>query len=201
MRSKATKIFDERKNEIATFSSLSEDERRIKTRRLSTIYLEILAQYAGPIDQIIANARILKLAMTYLGNQPRPHENSFVRELVPGPEIQSLPFHQDQTILQAPLLNIWAPLDPCGITAPGLELVLTRDCRLREVSGSSADLIPVERVRLDEHSVVKDFGTRALWHPVLEPGDALVFAGTTIHRSYVTPEMTVARMSIELRLV
>jgi hypothetical protein len=64
-----------------------------------------------------------------------------------------------------------------------------------------AALIPVERVRLDESLVLKRFGREALWHPSLLPGDALIFPGTTIHRSYVTAEMTERRLSVELRLV
>jgi len=56
-------------------------------------------------------------------------------------------------LLQQPLLNLWVPLDPCGTTAPGLEVVVTNHRRLLEVSGEPADTIPVERVGLDEQAV------------------------------------------------
>ena len=80
-------------------------------------------------------------------------------------------------------------------------MVATGERRLLGVSGDLADAIPVERARLDEDAVLKAYGTRSLWHPALEPGDVRVFAGTTIHRSFVTPAMTEPRMSVELRFV
>jgi hypothetical protein len=78
--------------------------------------------------------------------------------------------------------------------------VVTASRRLLNVSGDPSDTIPVERIRLDEDAVLAAYGSQSLWHPALGPGDALVFSGTTIHRTYVTPNMTEPRMSIEFRL-
>ena len=201
IRSEAKKIFEARKNEIASLQPLDTSEQRLRLRQLSTISLDVLAKHTGPIEPILVTTRIASLATGYLGKRPEPHENSFVRRLVPGNDIQSLPFHQDQTILKTRLLNVWVPLDPCGTNAPGLETVVTSARRLIEVSGDSTDRIPVERVKLNSDKVVEEHGHRSLWHPVLEPGDVLLFLGTTIHRTYVTPQMTKSRMSVELRLV
>ena len=176
-------------------------ERRARVRQLSTIRLDDLLVDGSPAAPGLASPRILALARAHLGREPGLEPNSYVRRLVPGPGIQALPFHQDQTILGAPLLNVWVPLNPCGTDAPGLEMVVTRKRRLLDVSGDSADAIPVERARLDEGAVLAAYGARSLWHPALQPGDALVFAGATIHRSFVAPAMTEPRMSVELRFV
>ena len=143
---------------------------------------------------------ILEAAREYLGKDPT-QAISAVRAIVPGLDDQRLPFHQDQTILQSPLLNIWFPLTPCGVTAPGLEVAVTSERKILEVAGSQDDEIPVERARIDEKLVSEVFGAEALWHPAMRVGEALVFTGTTAHRTFVTPEMTGTRMSIELRLV
>ena len=137
----------------------------------------------------------------HLGEPPQLDPNSYVRALVPGPHIQALPFHQDQSILQTPLLNVWIPLAECGVDAPGLEVAVTDKRDLLAVAGPPDHDLPVERARIDERLVVETFGPGALWRPSLRPGDALVFAGTTVHRSHVTPAMTKPRLSVEMRLV
>jgi len=168
---------------------------------MSTVSLDRLLAADNRFVHTLVGERVRNLARIYLGKEPSLSENSYIRRLVPGADIQALPFHQDQSVLGAPLLNIWVPLDPCGTTAPGLEVVVTNNRQLLDVSGDPSDVIPVERVRLKEQAVLAAYGSRSLWHPALRPGDALVFAGTTIHRSYVTSAMTEPRMSVELRLV
>lgn len=164
-----------------------------------------------PIESIIvdgkpATARLLcqafdDLAGPYLEKTPSLEPNSYVRELIPGPHSKALPFHQDQTILKTRLLNIWIPLVKCGVTAPGLEAVVAPGGELLAIAGRPDHDIPAERARIDENLVLKTFGRDALWHPSFNPGDAFVFAGTTVHRTHVTPRMTKPRLSIELRLV
>lgn len=197
----AQRIYVERVAAAAEIDALPAAERRARIRQMSTVRLDDLVIDGKPAAPGLASKRVLKIARAYLGREPSLEPNSYVRQLVPGPGIQALPFHQDQTILKAPLINTWIPLTPCGTTAPGLEVVVTSRRRLLDVSGDPADAIPVERARLDEDAVLAAYGTRSLWHPALKPGDALVFAGTTIHRSFVTPVMTKPRMSIELRFV
>ena len=192
----AAQIFNQR---LAPDRSLPTAESRGEARRLSYVALSDLI--GAPPNLSLVNRRILALAHAYLGHEPTVEPNSYVRCMVPGPNVQALPFHQDQAVLHRPLLNIWVPLGPCGVTAPGLEVIRIHCPDLLESGGDAAALIPVERVRLDESLVLKRFGREALWHPALLPGDALVFPGTTIHRSYVTAKMTERRLSVELRLV
>lgn len=201
LRAAAQRAYAEQAAVSVAIEALSEAEQRNHARRMSMIRLDSLGVDGNPAEHVLASTRVSNLARAYLGKEPRCDSRSYVRRLVPGADIQSVPFHQDQTVLRAPLLNIWVPLVACGRTAPGLEVVVTGNRRLLDASGDPADTIPVERVRLDEDAVLASYGARSLWHPALKPGDALAFTGTTIHRSYVTPAMTEPRMSVELRFV
>ena len=196
LRQAAAPIFNQR---LAPDRSLPTAENRAEARRLS--YIAVSDLIGAPPNLSLINRRIMALAHAYLGHEPTVESNSYVRCMAPGPNVQELPFHQDQAVLHRPLLNIWIPLDPCGVTAPGLEVIRIHCPGLLESGGDAAALIPVERVRLDKSLVLKRFGREAVWHPTLLPGDALIFPGTTIHRSYVTAEMTERRLSVELRLV
>ena len=168
--------------------------------RRRTILLNELNLSEIDMMPLVVPELILEVARQHLGKEPCQAISS-VRAIVPGPDDQRLPFHQDQTILQSPLVNLWIPLTPCGVTAPGLEVAVTSERKILEVVGSQDHEIPVERARIDENLVGRVFGTEALWRPAMKVGDALVFTGTTAHRTFVTPEMTDVRMSIELRLV
>jgi len=201
LRTAAQRIYAERTTAAAEVQSLPKAERRLRMRQMSTISLDSLLAGDSRFLQVLISKRVRNLARIYLGKEPSLDPNSHIRQVVPGGDIQSLPFHQDQSVLRKPLLNVWVPLDSCGTTAPSLEVVVTASRRLLDVSGDPSDTIPVERVRLNEDAVLATYGSQSLWHPALGPGDALVFSGTTVHRSYVTRNMTEPRMSVELRLV
>ena len=85
------------------------------------------------------------------------------------------------------MVTCWIALDACGTDAPGLEFIIRR---LDELIKPGA---------LTDESVRREFPEEALWRPVLAPGDAVVFRGDLLHRTYVTPAMTRDRTSIELR--
>lgn len=140
------------------------------------------------------------MARRCLGHEPTVQSDSFVREIVPGSQAQALPFHQDQTILNQPLVNVWIPLTPCGQNAPGLELAIRSNQQLLDVDGPSDSPIAVERARISEEAVLARFGADALWSPLFAPGDAMVFSGMTVHRTFLKPSMTERRLSVELRL-
>jgi hypothetical protein len=85
------------------------------------------------------------------------------------------------------MVTCWVPLTPCGLEAPGLELVTQR---------SEGLLAPAE---LTDERVRARFTFEDFWQPVMQPGDALLFRGDILHRTHVTPAMTKERTSIELR--
>jgi hypothetical protein len=86
-----------------------------------------------------------------------------------------------------PMATCWIALNSCGQDAPGLELVRPRLNTL---------LAPAE---LADERVRGRFAPEDFWRPTMEPGDALLFRGDILHRTYVTPLMTRQRTSLELR--
>ena len=85
------------------------------------------------------------------------------------------------------MFTCWIPLTPCGVDAPGLELVRQRIDRLL----APAELTP-ERVH-------DRYPPDTLARPAMQPGDAVLLSGDTLHRTHVTPAMRQDRTSIELR--
>lgn len=98
--------------------------------------------------------------------------------------------HPDGKFPSHAMLNMvtcWITLDSCGIDAPGLELISKR---------LPALLPPAE---LRHEAIQARFESARFSRPILEPGDALLFAGDVLHRTHVSPAMTKDRTSIELR--
>ncbi len=86
-----------------------------------------------------------------------------------------------------PMVTCWIALAPCGIDAPGLELVTDRVDRM---------LSPTQ---LADGAVEQRWPTSRRTQPALKAGDALVFSGDVLHRTHVSAAMTQTRTSIELR--
>ncbi len=110
------------------------------------------------------------------------------------------PFHQDSVAVPvpAPMLTCWIPLSPCGVHAPGLEVVAERlDSALPITDVPATNHAPME---IDASVVERHFGDR-LWHPEFGAGDVMMFDSMCVHRTHVTPTMTGVRHSIELRFV
>ena len=96
----------------------------------------------------------------------------------------------DAPIPDAALLRMvtcWIALAPCGVDAPGLELVTDRVDRV---------LSPAQ---LADGAVDRQWPDARRVRPTLEAGDVLVFSGDVLHRTHVTGAMTQTRTSIELR--
>ena len=85
------------------------------------------------------------------------------------------------------MVTCWLALTPCGQQAPGLEFV-------RHHLDS---LLPP--VALTEDGLRARFPAELFWRPVMEPGDAMIFSGGTLHRTQVELGMQADRTSIELR--
>ena len=85
------------------------------------------------------------------------------------------------------MLTCWIALTPCGIDAPGLELVD------REID----TLLPL--AALADEAVRARHREREFLRPALQPGDALAFNGGVLHRTHVRPDMERERTSLELR--
>ena len=130
-------------------------------------------------------------------------KNCIPRRQAPDGKFNSaVPFHQDASFLamSSLVLNFWIPLVPCGVSAPGLEVVLGNPHRLlRHLPSGACVSRDYREIELAEDSIVSQWGRNKLWHPALEQGDVFVFSNLTVHRTYLTPAMTETRISLELR--
>jgi ectoine hydroxylase-related dioxygenase (phytanoyl-CoA dioxygenase family) len=85
------------------------------------------------------------------------------------------------------MLTCWIALTPCGEHAPGLEWPASATPRL---------LPPAE---LTDAAVQAAHAPAGFVRPRLQPGDAVLFDGTLLHRTHLTPQMRLPRASLELR--
>jgi hypothetical protein len=143
----------------------------------------------------------LSIGRAYLGPSAAAEGPATVRRVDPRNKEIHLAFHDDQTILNRPLLNVWIPLNACGIDAPGLEVVLGSWLKRLVLVGDPASEYAAERARLSTSDVIGAFETEAFFAPAFEIGDAMIFSGATIHRTHARPEMTACRTSLEMRMI
>ena len=86
-----------------------------------------------------------------------------------------------------PMVTCWIALTRCGVDAPGLELV---------AKPAGEMLAPLD---LRDDVVDVRWPDAQRLHPILAAGDAIVFTGEVLHRTFVTSAMTQSRTSVELR--
>jgi hypothetical protein len=86
-----------------------------------------------------------------------------------------------------PMLTCWIALTPCGEHAPGLQWA---------AAPTPALLMPGE---LTDTAVMSAHAATGFVQPCLQPGDAVLFDGTLLHRTHLTAQMTRQRTSLELR--
>lgn len=89
----------------------------------------------------------------------------------------------------APLLTVWLALVECGQDAPSLEWI---------ESAPPGRLAPAA---LDDALLAADPAYAVRRHARCACGDALVFGGALLHRTFVLPTMRSRRISLELRFV
>lgn len=94
---------------------------------------------------------------------------------------------RDESLL--PMITAWLPLHHCGETAPGIELI----------QDSPQSVLPLSQ--LDDKEIQKQWPKNTYWQPVMKPGDALLIASQTIHRTFSTDSMTQLRGCVELRFL
>jgi hypothetical protein len=86
-----------------------------------------------------------------------------------------------------PLVTLWIPLQSCRGDCPALEFVARRQRQLRHYS------------ELADDKLRRQFASEDFQAPALDFGDALLFLNGTLHRTWVTPEMTRNRLSVDYR--
>lgn len=118
------------------------------------------------------------------------------RRVQPERSQSFVPYHQDSTAFFKPLFNVWTPLTPAGGAYPSVQFVrklvtIAEQTRLFE---GEYNLIEIDA----------DFVERKYGHLLYEvvdaqPGDCVMFYGTTIHRSCNMARATETRFNIETR--
>ncbi|MFC5860866.1 phytanoyl-CoA dioxygenase family protein [Acidicapsa dinghuensis] len=86
------------------------------------------------------------------------------------------------------LVTCWIPLDACGVDAPGLEFV----------RGPQPGLLHF--TELADGDLRQRFDMARFWAPEMEPGDAVVFQNSVLHRTQMAVGMTQDRVSVEYRV-
>lgn len=143
----------------------------------------------------------VRVGRHYLGREPALGPHNHVRWISPDRPDLLLPFHQDETIEGHKLLNVWIPLTPCGVDAPGLQVVRGSWRELLAIDPREDAQFAADKARIDGALLAREFRADAFWAPEFVPGDAMIFAGATAHRTHARPGMDRGRLSLELRLV
>jgi ectoine hydroxylase-related dioxygenase (phytanoyl-CoA dioxygenase family) len=143
------------------------------------------ARALGPTIAIDADQSWVRRQYAPGSAPPRHHPHSWHQDGALGFEFSPGGAIPDDALL--PMVTCWIALTPCGVDAPGLEVVTDRVGRL---------LAPAE---LADGAIDQRWPMSRRRRPVLEAGDVLAFSGDTLHRTHVSESMTAPRTSIELR--
>jgi hypothetical protein len=107
-------------------------------------------------------------------------------------------WHQDGSFLGRGIgvraINIWLTLTPCGVDAPGLDLVPRRLDEIVETGTGGAYF----DWAVGPEVVEKVSAGVGVVRPRFEAGDMLIFDDFYLHRTAVEPEMSRARYAIEM---
>lgn len=107
-----------------------------------------------------------------------------------------VPFHQDSTAFSKALFNVWAPMTPAGGAYPSVQFVrkLITIAEQTKLFEGEYNLIEI-----DADFVQQKYGPLLYEVTDAEPGDCVMFYGTTIHRSCNMEQATETRFNIETR--
>jgi hypothetical protein len=117
---------------------------------------------------------------------PHHHPHTWHQDGALGFDFTACPQGADAGALHR-MLTCWIALVPCGIDAPGLELI----------DASGVALLGL--AALDDAALRATHAAAAFVRPALAAGDALLFDGSVPHRTHATTAMARARSSVELR--
>lgn len=106
------------------------------------------------------------------------------------------PFHQDSTAFQRLLYNTWIPLTPAGGDYPSIQFVAKMINVAEQTRLFDGEFNGVE---IDADFVMQKYGDLLRTVDDAEPGDCVMFCGTTIHRSHGLDAAIHPRFNIEVR--
>ena len=106
-------------------------------------------------------------------------------------------------------INIWTPLDDCGVSAPGLKIIPASlydvldflNVQFKNPVKSKNDvLISQDKLRELPNGFFDYLQSNKIVTPELRVGDIMIIHNWTVHSTYITNEMTQSRLSLELRI-
>ena len=146
------------------------------------------------LTELVEDSGVAALIEAYFGERPALSANKCTLRRVPIDTNTN--WHQDGAFLGRDVrsLNLWLALSPCGVDAPGLDLVPQRFLEVLP-TGTEGALFDWSV----SPQVVEDAagGPDAIVSPEFGPGDALLFDHLFLHRTGITPGMTRERWAIE----
>lgn len=145
------------------------------------------------LTELIEETGVGALVETYLGERPALSANKCTLRRVPVDTNTN--WHQDGAFLGRDVrtLNLWLALSPCGVDAPGLDIVPKRFDHVLP-TGTDGALFDWS---VSPAVVSEVAGPDGVVSPTFEPGDALLFDHLFLHRTGVNPGMSRERHAIE----
>lgn len=143
--------------------------------------------------ELVDETGVGDLVTEYLGERPALSANKCTLRRVPVDT--NAGWHQDGAFLgeEVRTLNMWLALGPCGVDAPGLDVVPRRFDQVLPTGGEGAyfdwDVSPA--------TVAEAAGATPVLRPEFAAGDVLLFDHLFLHRTAVGPHMTRERHAIE----
>lgn len=145
------------------------------------------------ILELYTELGLASLVTEYLGGRPVLSANKCTLRKV-SPDATG-GWHQDGAFLGRDIraINLWLALTPCGIDAPGMDIVPHRFDDIVETGTGSSNF---DWAAGDE-AVRKAAGAAGVVRPQFEAGDLVLFDHMLMHKTAVTPDMTRERHAIE----
>lgn len=163
--------------------------------------------------ELIDTEQMLSFLTQFFGGPCRPASVTHARRVHPNPANSR---HEEDCGSEAALqwhvdahphgatrfrINLWTPLEDCGVDRPGLQAGIMSHDDSVAVSGYEHEHKSFAHAT---HALLDGGYNRLLddmtvYAPILRAGDVFVFSHWTLHSTYVTPKMKTSRLSVELR--
>ena len=157
------------------------------------------------LKKVFINSKIPNLYSSIFGKQINILSGySLVRRQVCNDKMnfEPTPFHQDCSFLpfKSLIINSWVPLTNCGVNSPSIQVIVKPlNAFITPEDYNNPIAKPYQKIELSEDFVKSNFDGEKIWAPEMHVGDVLFFSNFTVHRTFISKEMTENRISLEIR--
>ncbi len=203
----AASRLDEREGELdAWFHPIELDERTIESVGASRLMIRrkfnrdaggvLFADSPRALFEVLDVYESLGLRQSiadYIGQRVTVSGSKGTLRLVDTDQVGG--WHQDGAFLGSDIraLNVWLTLTPCGVDAPGLDIV---NRRFDEIVPTGTEGAYFDWDVSD--SLVREIAGDSIVRHEFAAGDILLFDEMNLHRTAITPEMNTPRRAIEM---